>query len=98
MAAKKFERVMRTRRLTPEEVARDQEIRRKVEEEFRSRAPAGLIFRGFMSGEVAVIQNKAGRPIGMIEEGVHLVNLAELERVFGTPARRVIGASTAFTS
>ena len=40
MAAKKFERVMRTRRLTPEEVARDREIRRRVEEEFPPARPS----------------------------------------------------------
>ena len=38
MTAKKFERVTRTRKLTPEEAARDREIRLKVEEEF---PPAG---------------------------------------------------------
>lgn len=40
MVEKKFERVMRTRRLTPEEVARDQEIRRKIEEEFPPARPS----------------------------------------------------------
>jgi transcriptional regulator with XRE-family HTH domain len=34
MAAQKIHRISRTRRLTPEEVARDQEIRRRVTEEF----------------------------------------------------------------
>lgn len=34
MSQKKLERLIRTRRLTPEEVARDREIRRKVEAEF----------------------------------------------------------------
>jgi DNA-binding phage protein len=34
MVEKKFERVMRTGKLTREEVARDEEIRRKVQEEF----------------------------------------------------------------
>jgi hypothetical protein len=34
MKPKKLERLKRTRRLTREEVARDREIRRKVEEEF----------------------------------------------------------------
>jgi hypothetical protein len=41
MAAQKFERVMRTRKLTPEEVARDREIRRKVEKEFPPARPPG---------------------------------------------------------
>jgi hypothetical protein len=31
---KKIERVTRTRRLTPEEIAKDEEIRRQVQEEF----------------------------------------------------------------
>lgn len=34
MGKRQFERVMRERKLTPEEAARDREIRRKVEEEF----------------------------------------------------------------
>ncbi len=34
MSQRKLERVMRTRKLTPEEVARDREVRRKVQEEF----------------------------------------------------------------
>jgi hypothetical protein len=34
MAKKKLTRIMRTGRLTPEEIARDREIRRKVEAEF----------------------------------------------------------------
>jgi hypothetical protein len=38
---KKFERVIRTRKLTPEEVAQDQEIRRKIEREFPPARPSG---------------------------------------------------------
>lgn len=34
MTGKRLQRVTRTRKLTPEEVTRDEEIRRKVEEEF----------------------------------------------------------------
>ena len=34
MEKRKLQRITRTRRLTPEEVAKDQEIRRKVQEEF----------------------------------------------------------------
>jgi hypothetical protein len=34
MEKRKLKRIIRTRHLTPEEVARDQEIRRKVQEEF----------------------------------------------------------------
>ncbi len=40
MTPKKLERVIRTRRLTPEEAARDREIRRKVEEEFPPLRPS----------------------------------------------------------
>jgi hypothetical protein len=39
-APKKFDRVMRTRKLTPEEVARDEAIRRKVEREFPPAPPS----------------------------------------------------------
>ena len=34
MAERKIERVIRKRRLTPEEIAKDEEIRRQVQEEF----------------------------------------------------------------
>ncbi len=34
MGQRKFDRVFRDRKLTPEEIARDQEIRRRVQEEF----------------------------------------------------------------
>jgi DNA-binding phage protein len=37
MAEKRIERVVRTRRLAPEEAARDEEVRRAVEAEFPSR-------------------------------------------------------------
>jgi transcriptional regulator with XRE-family HTH domain len=48
MTEKKFERVIRTRRLSREEVAKDVEIRRRVEEEFppaptSSRAGTGTL-------------------------------------------------------
>ena len=39
MAQRGFDRIFRTRKLTPEEVARDREIRRKVEEEFPPAEP-----------------------------------------------------------
>ena len=39
MAERKIERVIRTRRLTPEEAARDERIRRQVEEEFPPAQP-----------------------------------------------------------
>jgi transcriptional regulator with XRE-family HTH domain len=39
--SKKIERVFRERRLSPEEVARDEEVRRKVQAEFPPLAPSG---------------------------------------------------------
>ena len=38
--AKKLQRVFRNRKLTPEEVARDEDVRRKVREEFPSARPS----------------------------------------------------------
>ncbi len=38
---KKIERVFRERRLSPEEVARDEDVRRKVQAEFPPAAPSG---------------------------------------------------------
>jgi hypothetical protein len=50
MAAKnKLERVIRTRRLTPEEVANDAEIRRRVEEEFPPALPSPHAGTGTLS-------------------------------------------------
>jgi ribosome-binding protein aMBF1 (putative translation factor) len=39
--SKKIERVFRERRLSPEEIARDEEVRRKVRVEFPPAAPSG---------------------------------------------------------
>ena len=39
--SKKIERVFRGRRLSPEEVARDEEVRRKVQAEFPPAPPSG---------------------------------------------------------
>lgn len=39
--SKKIERVFRERRLSPEEIARDEEVRRKVQMEFPPAAPSG---------------------------------------------------------
>jgi hypothetical protein len=41
--SKKIERVFRERRLSPEEVARDEEVRRKVQAEFPPAAPSGSV-------------------------------------------------------
>ena len=40
MAKREVKRVMRTRKLTPEEVARDRDIRRRVQEEFPPTGPS----------------------------------------------------------
>ena len=40
MVRRRLERVIRTRRLTPEEVAKDREMRRKVQEEFPPAGPS----------------------------------------------------------
>jgi hypothetical protein len=49
MAERKVERVIRTRRLTPEEIAKDDEIRRRVEEEFPPAPPSCHIGTGALS-------------------------------------------------
>ena len=41
--SKKIERVFRERRLTPEEIARDEEVRRMVQAEFPPAAPNGSV-------------------------------------------------------
>ena len=49
MAERKIERVIRTRRLTPEEVARDDAIRRRVVKEFPPARPAHHVAPGSLS-------------------------------------------------
>jgi predicted transcriptional regulator len=51
MTRKNIERVIRTRRLTAEEIAKDAEIRRQIEEEYppappSSRASTGMLSKG----------------------------------------------------
>ena len=46
---KKFQREFRNRRLTPEEVARDEEVRRRVQEEFPPAASTASASPGLLS-------------------------------------------------
>jgi hypothetical protein len=52
MAERKIERIIRTRRLTPEEVAKDEDIRRQVKEEFPPAAPSHYAAPGSLSGNL----------------------------------------------
>jgi len=70
---KKLERVFRNRKLTAEEVARDEEVRRQVEEEF---PPAKRSFAsGPLSGTLKDAIRASGRSVGQIssEAGVSQV-------------------------
>jgi ribosome-binding protein aMBF1 (putative translation factor) len=68
MAKRRIERVMRSSRLTPEEVEKDSEIRRQVEREFPparagERAVSGILSQGLRSA----IQN-SGRSVYQISK------------------------------
>jgi hypothetical protein len=62
--AKKLERVFRDRRLTPEEVAGDQEVRRQVQKEFPSAR------RAFPSGPLSDTLKQAIRASGRSVEQI----------------------------
>lgn len=67
MAHKKaFERVMRTRTLTSEEVARDKEIRRKVEEEFPPARPSPSAGGHYLSEALRKAIRECGKSVYQI--------------------------------
>ena len=66
MAKRKIERVMRTRRLTPEEIARDNEVRRKVEEEFPPGRPASRAAPGPLSRALREAIRNSGKSVYQI--------------------------------
>ena len=72
MTEKRTERVIRTRRLTPEEVARDEDIRRRVEEEF---PPAQLPHHaapGSLSEDLRLAIRKSGKSVYQIAKAANV--------------------------
>ena len=66
MDERKFERVIRTRRLTPEEVQRDEEIRAKVEQEFPPLRPCLLAGAHGVSDALRSAIRESGKSIADI--------------------------------
>ena len=66
MAKRKIERVMRTGRLTPEEIARDNDVRRKVEEEFPPARPANRAAPGPLSRALREAIHTSGKSVYQI--------------------------------
>jgi antitoxin component HigA of HigAB toxin-antitoxin module len=72
MTEKKSERLFRTRRLTPEEIARDREIRSKVEKEFPPLKKAPFADPGGLSEALKSAAQCSGKSINQLarEAGV----------------------------
>ncbi len=68
MAKRKIERVIRSSRLTPEEVAKDTEIRRRVEQEFPPARPGTRAVSGSLSQGLRVAIQKSGRSVYQISK------------------------------
>jgi hypothetical protein len=66
MTPRKLERLIRTRRLTPEEVARDREIRRKVEEEFPPAPPSARVGGHVLSEALRKAIRESGKSVYQI--------------------------------
>jgi hypothetical protein len=66
MTPKKLERLTRTRKLTPEEVARDREIRRKVEEEFPPAPPSVCVGAHVLSEALRKAIRESGKSVYQI--------------------------------
>jgi hypothetical protein len=72
MAERRVERVMRGRRLTPEEAAKDDDIRRRVQKEF---PPATLLQRaapGSLSEDLRNAIRSSGKPVYQIAKAAHV--------------------------
>lgn len=66
MTERKVERVIRTRRLTPEEIARDDAIRRQVEQEFPPAPPSHHAAPGSLSEDLRVAIRNSGKSVYQI--------------------------------
>jgi len=66
MAEKRIERVVRTRRLTPEEAARDEQVRRAVEAEFPPAPPSRRSSPGSLSSALQEAIKGSGQSVYQI--------------------------------
>jgi hypothetical protein len=60
---RKLERVTRTRKLTPEEVARDEGLRRRVEQEFPPATPSHHAAPGSLSEDLRLAIRSSGKSV-----------------------------------
>ncbi len=72
MTERKVERVIRRRRLTPEEVARDQDIRRRVEGEFPPALPSHHAAPGSLSEDLRLAIRNSGKPVYQIAKAANV--------------------------
>jgi ribosome-binding protein aMBF1 (putative translation factor) len=72
MTKRKIERVIRTRRLTSEEVARDEEIRRRVGEEFPPARPAHHATPGSLSEVLREAIRGSGKSVYQIAKAANV--------------------------
>jgi len=72
MTERKIERVIRTRRLTPEEVARDEEIRRRVGEEFPPAPPSHHAAPGSLSEVLREAIRGSGKSVYQIAKAANV--------------------------
>lgn len=66
MSQRRFERIIRDRRLTPEEAARDEEIRRKVQEEFPPATPSSQTGSHLLSNAIRKAIRESGKSVYQI--------------------------------
>lgn len=72
MAEGKIQRVIRTHRLTPEEVARDEVIRRQVAEEFPPARPSRRAGPGSLSDSLRAAIRGSGKSVYQIAKDVNV--------------------------
>ena len=72
MTERKVERVIRTRRLTPEEVARDADIRRQVAEEFPPAPPPHHAAPGSLSEDLRLAIRRSGKSVYQIAKAANV--------------------------
>ena len=101
MTERRVERVIRMRRLTPEEVARDEaDIRRRVEEEFPPAPPSHHAVAGSLSEDLRLAIRNSGKSVYQIAKAANVSQIVVSrflsgERIFGW--RRRIGSRRCWT-
>jgi hypothetical protein len=72
MTEERVERVIRTRRLTPEEIAKDEDFRRRVETEFPPAPPPHHAVAGSLSEDLRLAIRNSGKPVYQIAKAANV--------------------------